>query len=256
MKRHDLIWLIGTLLAAAAFVAAFTLGLRHGGVGFLGFGMVSLASLTLRDINETSHRKKARREHMRQAATRLDFSFRETATFNVLGWSESFHLTRDGVTTRQAVNKLPSPALASVLLPTAENMVERSMDEMTVAVFDYTCDRSRSHDVTTRQTVFAVRSPRLAFPHFALVPSGWCDRLRGNVVLQARYWAISEGRGIPEELDERLFPLLDRRTCLEAGEGFLLLYRRNRVVVPEKVDELVRTGLEIFSILSGRMADV
>jgi hypothetical protein len=107
---------------------------------------------------------------------------------------------------------------------------------------------------------FAMRSSELAFPHFALVPSDWwgrlVDRLRGNVALQGRYRAIGEDPRVTERFDERHFPLLNGQTCLEAGEGFLLLYRRNRVVAPENVDELVRTGLGICSKLSGRMSDV
>jgi hypothetical protein len=258
MKRHDLIWLIGTLLAAGAFMAAFTLGLRNGGLGFLGLGMVSIVALTVRDIIERSHMKKARQEGMRQAATRLGFAFRETAPWNVLGWSESFHLTRHGMETQQAVDKSLSPALASVLTPKASNVLERSIKDAAVAVFDYVCDRSKSDDVTTQQTVFAVHSPTLEFPHYALVPAGWWDRLVGqfgrNIALRGPYRLISKETDAFGSIDERLFALLDGRRCLEAGEGFLLLYRRDRLLAPQDLDELVRTGLEVHSILSREMS--
>lgn len=241
-------------------MAAFAFGFRNGGAGFLGFAIVAMIVLGLRSAFEASHKDKARRGAMRQAATRLGFSFRETAPVNVLGWSESFHLTRDGVVAHEAVEKMFSPNLASALLPKARNVMQRSLADATVAIFDYACDRSKRDEVTTRQTVLAVRSPTLEFPHFALIPSNWWDRLvdgfRGNAALQDGYRVISEDADALGRLDERLLTSLDGRTCLEAGEGFMLLYRRDALVAPQDIDEMARTGLEIYSVLTDPMSQI
>jgi hypothetical protein len=254
MKRHDLIWLIGTLLGGGALMAAFAFGFGSSAIGFGGFALVSMILLAVRDIFAASHKRKTRQEAMRQVATRLGCAFRETAPVNVLGWSESFHLTRDGVVTHEAVEKILSPKVASVLLPKATNVMERSLADATVTIFDYACDRSKREEVTTRQTVLAVRSPTLEFPHLALIPSNWWSRLvdgfRGNVALPDGYRVITEDAGALERLDERLHTLLDGRTCLEAGEGFMLLYRRDALVAPQDIDELARTGVEIYSVLT------
>jgi hypothetical protein len=139
--------------------------------------------------------------------------------------------------------------------------MERSMGDAAVAVVEYLGRTKAKPDHVTRgTTVFAVRSSKLRFPHFALVPSAWSDRLvdqfRGNVALEDCYRAISDDPGVPERFDERLFPLLDGERCLEAGEGFLLLYRRYRLVAPQDLDELVRTGLEIYSVLSRPTSEI
>jgi hypothetical protein len=260
VKRRDLIWLIGTLLGAGALMAAFAFGLDNGGLAFICFGIASIIILALRDILEGSHKEKNRREAMRQAAARLGFSFRQTAPFNVLGWPESFLLTRDGMKLSQEGEKMWSSTLASWITPRATNVMDRSTEDAAVAVFDYDgWRRDKQADATIGDTVFAVRSPKLDFPHFALVPSDWWDRLvdqfRGNVALEDRYRVISENPGAAERFDERLFPLLDGERCLEAGKGFLLLYRRDRLVAPQDIDELVRTGMEVYSALAGATSE-
>ena len=51
---------------------------------------------------------------------------------------------------------------------------------------------------------------------------------------------------------ERLFPLLDGKTCLEVGEGFLLVYRRNWLVPPQDINEFLATGRQVYGVLTNR----
>jgi hypothetical protein len=53
-------------------------------------------------------------------------------------------------------------------------------------------------------------------------------------------------------IDERLFSLLDGESSLEAGEGFLLFYRRNKLVPPQDIDEFLATGRQIYDVLTSR----
>ena len=53
------------------------------------------------------------------------------------------------------------------------------------------------------------------------------------------------------DLDQRLFTMLDRRMTLEVGGGCMLLYRRGRLVAPDKIDSFLATGRQIYSLLAG-----
>ena len=212
MTRHDLIWWIGTLLGAAAVMAAFTVGLRGGGAGFLGFALVSIFVLGLRDLLCALHLQSLRHDAMRQAAGRLGFSFRTTAPCNVLGWPHSIRLTCEAMTLQHPLEKSPFPSCSSLLLSTSRNVMEGTVDEATVAIFDYECDSSRSSDTTVRQTVFAVRSKNLPTPQFSLVAaSSWdrlVDRFRGSGAIHHRRRLISDGEVQFRDLDDRIVHML------------------------------------------------
>jgi hypothetical protein len=65
---------------------------------------------------------------------------------------------------------------------------------------------------------------------------------------------VNVGASATPESSRTSNAVLDGKKCLEAGEGNLL-YRRNGLVAPEDIDELVRTGLEIYSLLSRPTSD-
>jgi hypothetical protein len=253
MALRALIWPVGTLLSMGAMMAAFVLGFRDSALGCFGFAVLSLLILTLRDVTEASQSQSARQKALQEAARRLALSFRPTAPFNVLGWPESFRLTRDAIQTQQAIQRARSLKWVSALQPTSTNVMEGAERDATIAVFDHECDRSRHNDTTTRQTVFAVRSPRLSSPHFALMPASWWRRIlrrfTESPALEHGYCVITENEQSLGPIDERLFSLLDGKTCLEAGEGFLLLYCRNRLVAPQDIDEFLASGRQIYAVL-------
>jgi hypothetical protein len=255
MKRHDVIWWIGTLLSAAAAMAAFTVGLRDSGAGFLGFALVSIVVLGLRDLLYASQHRSLRQDWMRQAAGRLGFSFRQTAPGNVLGWPQSIRLTCEAMKLQQVLEQSPFPFCSSVLVPTSRNVMEGTVDNATVAIFDYQCDGSNRSEITIRQTVFAARSTDLPTSRFSLVPaSSWdrlVDRFGASGAIQHRYRLISDGSVQFRDFDERLFACLDGQMTLEAGGGCMLLYRRDRLVAPEELDAFLATGLQIYTLVCG-----
>jgi hypothetical protein len=255
MTRHDVIWLILTLLGVAAVVAAFTVGLRDGGVGFLGFALVSIVVLGLRDLLYASHLRTLRQDAMRQAAERLGFSFRATAACNVLGWPHSMRLTYETIKLQQALEKSPFMSAGSRMLSTSQNVIQGTVDEAAVAIFDYECDSTKRGDTLVRQTVLAVRSTNLPTPQFSLAAaSAWdrlVDRFREGGAIQDHRRLISDGEVRFRDLDEQLFGRLDRQMTLEVGGGCMLLYRRGRLVAPNEIDDFLATGLHICSLLSG-----
>ena len=259
MTRHELIWWIGTLLSAAAAIAAFTVGLRGGGAGFLGFALVSIFVLGLRDLVYRSHHRSLRQDAMREAAGRLGFSFRKTAHCNVLGWPDSMRLTFETIKLQRALEKA-LPSCSALLVPTSQNVMEGTVDEATVAIFDYQCDGSSRSEITIRQTVFAARSTELPTSQFSLVPAGsWqrlVDRFRGSVALQDRRRLISDGTVQFRDLDQRLFASLDWPMTLEAGGGCMLLYQRDRLVAPDEIDDFLAIGMQIYAIACGMKCSV
>ncbi len=248
MTNHSILWLILTVVGAAALLGAFYFGIS-GALGFFLLAMVSIAVLGLRDVLSALHLKKERQEAMRQAADRLGWQFRETANFNVLGWPESFQLTREGMKTQKAVKEALSPGWQSVLLPKSINVLEQTLDDATFAIFDYHCDNPHVEDATYTQTIFAARSASLNFPYLALLPVTWRDKLvasfRETAIVDDRYRLFCEDAG-DVGVSEELTALLDGKICLEVGEGFLLLYRKDKLVDPRDVDSFLQGGLEVY----------
>jgi hypothetical protein len=255
MTRHDVIWWIGTLLGVGAVMAAFTVGLRDGGAGFLGFGLVAIVVLGLRDLLGALHQRSLRQDAMRQAAERHGFSFRKTAHCNVLGWPNSMRLTYETISLQQGLEESPFLSAGSRFLSSSRNVIEGTVDGAAVAIFDYECDSSRRGDTLADQTVFAARSADLPTPQFSLVPANAWDRLvdqfRDRSAVQDRRRLISDGAVLLEDLDRRLLTILDRRMTLEVGGGCMLLYRKGRLVAPEEIDDYLATGLRVYALLSG-----
>ena len=237
MTRHSPIWLGGTLLAVGAMLAAFALGLRNSVAGFLGLGLASILVLTLRDVHGDVRINRSRQLALQQVASEIEYSFRESVPCSALDWPESFLLSQDH--TRG-------------LRSQCRNVMERSIADAAVAILDYEYDKAGS-EATARLTVFSLRSAKLSFRHFALVPASLWDRLLAslgrNVVLSNGYRMITDDADVSARFDPKLFTHLAGGTCLEAGEGVLLLYRRGSCAAPHEIGDLITNGLQIFAML-------
>ena len=101
--------------------------------------------------------------------------------------------------------------------------------------------------------------PRLEFPHVALFPATLWDRLAAKfsakVVIQNGYRVVSQDSETLGSLDDQLSASIDGKMCLEVGEGFLLLYRRDKLVDPQDLEDFLRIGLRIYSQVSGPDSD-
>jgi hypothetical protein len=220
--------------------------------------------LGYRDTREVFQKVDTRSKEMQQAADRMQFSFRDRSPCNVLGWSQSFQLSRDefrkvdGLKTAQSKGYI-SGKLYSWIMPESRNIIEGSVADAQVAIFDFQCDVPGGHeDEKWTQTVMAVKAPRLNFPHFALLPATFWSKVSGRfrttavsrLPLPDGYRLITEDTAAANALIPRLTDWLDGETSIEAGEEFLLVYRRDKLVEPAKVDNLFELGLRIYAALS------
>jgi hypothetical protein len=97
VNREFSIWLILTLLGAAAFAGAIILplfGLNIGPFGFVVCAFACMLILGFRDTREAFQRFDTRSKEMQHAADEMQLTFRDRSPYNVLGWSQSFLLTR------------------------------------------------------------------------------------------------------------------------------------------------------------------
>ena len=70
----------------------------------------------------------------------------------------------------------------------------------------------------------------------------------GNAVV-GQHRLIGAEAKLAERLRTTLIDVLDKHLSLEAGDGFLLLYRSGRLVDPDQIPDLVSVGKEIHDAL-------
>ncbi len=123
-------------------------------------------------------------------------------------------------------------------------------------ILDFECDQPNSEGPASRQTVFVVKSSDFEHPPVALLPARWFDRLIGrfrdapatSASLPTGYRLIDDC-GAVEALGWRLSTVLDGKISVEAGEGMLLVYRKDKLVEPDQIEDLIRQGLDVYSAL-------
>jgi hypothetical protein len=239
IARHLPVWVIEvfpTVLGCALIVAAFIFGLDDNPLAFLGLAIASIIILGFRDLALFRHWARTRRTAMKHVAERLQFTFRESAHQNLLRWPESFQLARDQHSWKFT------------------NVMEAPVGQTRVMIFDFECDKPHSDRPASRQTVFAVKSSDVRHAAVALIPPRWRDKLFGafrgpnpaSMRIPDGYRLIDDSDAV-ETLGWRFAGLLDGKITVEAGEGMLLVYRKDRLVQPVQIEEFMRQGLEIYS---------
>jgi hypothetical protein len=239
MRRNVPLWVIQifpTVLGCALVMAAFSSGLDNNPLAFMGLALAAIIILGFRDCALFRHWERKRRAQMKHVAERLQFTFRESTQESLLGWPESFQLARN-----QKSRKFT-------------NVMEAPVGQTRVMIFDFECDKPNSEGPASRQTVFAVKSSNVGHPAVALVPARWWDRLFGafrepnadSLRIPDGYRLI-DGFNVVETLGWRLACLLDGKITVEAGEGMLLVYRKDKLSQPDQIDDLMQQGLEIYS---------
>jgi hypothetical protein len=239
MRRQVPLWVIEvfpTVLGCALIMGAFTFGLDSNPLAFMGLALAAIITLGCRDLALFCHWRRTRRARMKRVAERLQFTFREIAQENVCGWPELFRLGNN-----QTERKFT-------------NVMEAPVGQTRVVILDFECDKPNSEGPASRQTVFAVRSVDIDHPHVALIPARWMDQLFGAfrersaaTVRVPNGYRLIDNCGAVETLGWRLSGLLDGKTTVEAGEGVLLVYRKDKLAQPDQIEELMRQGLEIYS---------
>lgn len=238
--------------ALTVFTALLMIGMFFVPVGFPGLvigGMLSISLLGFRDVAWHATKPDHRQEQLGQLGPTINFSYTEQTEHNPLGLSDSFLLTKRGVEMAKAIEGTMILNWFAFALPKFRNFFQRTIDDMTVAVFDYECSENDESPVV-KQTVFALQSPDLHCPHVALCPATTWDRfaskVSSSVQLACGYRVTSEDEELAAELAEQLGDLLDGATWIEFGEGHLLLYRRDQLVEHYQIDTFIKEGMTAY----------
>lgn len=250
MNKNDKTWYLLTSLGAVSFMLTM-IAMFSGGSGFMLFGFLTLGLLGAREFATGKQKQDERQAELMNLAGELGCAFRATAPLNVLGWSSSFHLTRESLVSTKALEESDLFKWLARHVASSRNVLERTVEDMTFAVFDFEYSKD---DRGIKQTVFALQSPDLQCRHFALVPAGGWDHFRSalstNVMIRDGRRLITTDDDIAERLNDELFNLLYGPTCLEVGEGYMLLYRKEHLTSAIEIEHLIKTGITIHSVLA------
>ncbi len=253
MKKNDLIWYAMTLLGAAALMGAMVC-MFTGRFDFMFFGFVSITLLGLRDWVSAADRNQQRQQQMQALAGELGFSFQAHAPVNFLKLSKSFLLIRPSVEALETVEQMTMLKWLLPYLASVRNVMTREIEDLVLTVFDFQYADRHQEDRSRLQTVFALKSPELTCPHFALTVAtgrdGIKSKFRNDVVIRDGLRLVTDHPSIASTVPEELFDLLDGTTCLEAGEGFLLLYRPDQLATPPEIELKIKAALGIHSVLA------
>ena len=137
-------------------------------------------------------------------------------------------------------------------LPKFRNLLQRSVDDMTISVCDYEFSQG-SEGPDVQQTVFVLEADDVQCKHVALCPATAWDKVASmvssSVQIQRGYRLTSEGES-PLQLTDDLVELLDGTTCIEVGEGHLLIYRRGHLVSPPLIEFFVKEGTVAYGVIA------
>lgn len=188
-----------------------------------------------------------------QVADELGFLYQETASFNVLGWPDSFELTKRAHAGEQVIDgHLGKNSMigrfASMAIPKSRNVMTCVLDSAKVALFDFEYTKN---DIECSKAVAAVASPKLDHPYFRLIPANtWdhlADRFRTFKVLVGKHKVIGEPNLIPSAVTAIALELNSRAT-LEVGDSFLLMYNKgDRSLEQCDISELVSEVRRVYT---------
>lgn len=252
MNRYEMAWWSLTIAGVAAMLLT-GIALFGGGSGFMLWGFVTIVTLGVRDLVCRASKLDERQEAMRKLASDLEFTFRESAPVNVLGWSDTFELTRHVTKISDQLKESDLAKWMPWFVPKSRNVMERFIEDIQMVVFDCPIPKN---DVETWHTVIALKSPDLEMPHLAVhTKSIWDNvaaKLQQHVSVHENFRVNAESPQAFEVVSDQLVEWLGDQWSLEVGEGFLLLYRRDKTATPMEIDEMIRRALEIHAVFAER----
>jgi hypothetical protein len=228
IKNELPLWIALTIGGALLLVVAVGFAIT-GSMLFIVFAVLSITFLGVRELLSQSARQRKITVEVSQIAHQLGLEYQESASFNVLGWPDSFELTKRACALSRAID--PNSMLgkfASPAIPKARNVITHSVGAANVALFDY---EYLENEITYKQAVAAIASPELDTAYFGLFPTDFfnhlVDRFRAipTVLGQHRLAFDQNSRSTTLATIEQF---LEANTTLEVGDGFLLLYRNDK----------------------------
>lgn len=233
--------------------AASMLGFLFGPVRFsfpvcLVLGLISIFSLGLRDVLLGSSKERARSESIEAVAKQLGYSYQDKASADFLGWSESFELTRHAVRVSKGID--PTTAfgkIAAIGVPKSVNIVKAEFDSFVVVLFDY---EFSENDATYRKCVAAIASEQLGIPRFAMFPASIVTKLANKHSIFGQHRLVTENADLSSDSWEAIASWLDSDMNLEAGDGYMLLYRTShRSIEPNEIETCMQEAQFVFALL-------
>ena len=192
----------------------------------------------------------ARTEALRSLARQLDFQFQGEDTYSDITLLKSFQFYRQFGMSKEIHN------------------VARRVDPMlnsTLLTFDYTWKvPAGNHPKRFYQTVFFIQAKDLALPDFFLRPESFFDRIGAWLGMQDIDYSEDQAfsdrnllKGEDEELVRqmvltpqfaRMFRV-NREWTVEGLGYYLVIYKKLKLLAPPQVADLVKRGLELYSVL-------
>jgi hypothetical protein len=188
---------------------------------------------------------KRRKMELRRTAEVMNLQYSETADKSFAALYKEFRLFSQGYARRFA------------------NLLRGEFQQVSTSLFDYrytTGSGDSTH--TARQTVVVFDSPRLKLPGFYLRPENLIDKI-GEVfgrkdINFAPFPRFSKQyflRSADEEAARRLFSdwvlsYFEQHPglCCEGRADRLIFYRAGKPVAPEKIEQFLQDGLEVFNL--------
>ncbi len=147
-----------------------------------------------------------------------------------------------------------------------QNLITGDSGDIRISIFDYQYTvGSGKQQHTHKQTVICLESGLLAIPSFTLRPESFFDRIGGALGIQkdidfdeypnfSKTFLLQSGDETAvrslfhPELVQKLE--MNRRQCMEAAPGKVILYIASQRRNPEQLKELFAEALEYFNLLT------
>lgn len=189
-----------------------------------------------------------RTQQLRHVAFHLDMDFQATDEWGIINYLRDFQLFRTGRSKR------------------ISNVIHKKDDwlDMETYIFDYRFLKGKGkHRSQRNQTVFFVQSKKMGLPHFLMKPETFFHRIGAYLGMQdidfEEFPVFSERyllRGEDEDyiratMNEEIlkFFSIERNWSLEGVNYYLILYSKNRLLAPKKIEHFYQKGMELYEML-------
>ena len=254
VRRYRLaIFFLLSIIGAASMLGFLFGPARFSHPACVALGIISIFSLGLRDVLMGSSKERARSQAIEAVANQLGYSYKERASANLLGWSESFELTRNALKASKEID--PTSALgriAAIGAPKSVNIVTAEFDSIAIALFDY---EFSENDATYRKCVAAIASEQLAIPFFALIPASIVNKFARTKSIHGNHRLVTDSADLPAHGWGEIASQLDGDMKLEVGDGHMLLYRTsNRSIEPTEIELRMQEAQFVFASVCQQFA--
>ena len=195
-------------------------------------------------LKEWINRNFGRTEKFKKLSLEMDMSFSEKDEWGLLNLLKGFQLFHKGDITN--------------ILKEKEGFYDSD-----IRIFDYKYTKGSGDSSSThKQTVFFIQSKKLNLPEFYLKPEYFLYRIgkyfgikdidfQEHPEFSKQYWlkGTDEAR-IRKEINEEVihFFTIEKNWSLEGINYYMILYKKDTLLLPEEVKELYEKGKELVTL--------